>query len=79
MFSDSRLQTYDSKLLNLWKQLRKNYKQNLKNSKMELHFNLPKEIQKAREFGDLRENAEYKAALERQTLVSARMVQLCSG
>ena len=28
----------------------------------ELHFKLPKEIQKAREFGDLRENAEYKAA-----------------
>jgi transcription elongation factor GreA len=42
----------------------------------ELHFKLPKEIQKAREFGDLRENAEYKAALERQSMVSARMAQL---
>lgn len=42
----------------------------------ELHFKLPKEIQKAREFGDLRENAEYKAALERQTMVSARMAQI---
>lgn len=42
----------------------------------ELHFKLPKEIQKAREFGDLRENAEYKAALERQAMVSARMGQI---
>jgi transcription elongation factor GreA len=42
----------------------------------ELHFKLPKEIQKAREFGDLRENAEYKAALERQSIVQARIMQL---
>lgn len=42
----------------------------------ELHKKLPKEIQKAREFGDLRENAEYKAALERQSVVSARIGQL---
>ena len=42
----------------------------------ELHFKLPKEIQKAREFGDLRENAEYKAALERQSVVQARIRQL---
>jgi len=39
----------------------------------ELHFKLPKEIQKAREFGDLRENAEYKAAMERQSIVQARI------
>ena len=42
----------------------------------ELHFKLPKEIQKAREYGDLRENAEYKAALERQSIVQARIGQL---
>lgn len=42
----------------------------------ELHFTLPKEIQKAREYGDLRENAEYKAALERQSVVTARIMQL---
>lgn len=42
----------------------------------ELHFKLPKEIQKAREYGDLRENAEYKAALERQSVVTARIMQL---
>ncbi len=42
----------------------------------ELRFKLPKEIQKAREFGDLKENAEYKAAMERQKMVMARVVQL---
>ncbi len=42
----------------------------------ELHFTLPKEIQKAREFGDLRENAEYKAAMERQSMIQARLMQL---
>jgi transcription elongation factor GreA len=42
----------------------------------ELHFKLPAEIQKAREFGDLRENAEYKAAMERQSFVQARIGQV---
>ena len=42
----------------------------------ELHVTLPKEIQKAREYGDLRENAEYKAAKERQTYLQARIGQL---
>ncbi len=42
----------------------------------ELHFKLPKDIQHAREFGDLKENAEYKAAKERQTMVQARISQL---
>ena len=42
----------------------------------ELHFKLPKEIQLAREFGDLKENAEYKAAKERQSIVQARISQL---
>ena len=42
----------------------------------ELNFELPKAIQHAREFGDLKENAEYKAAKERQTMVQARISQL---
>ena len=29
-----------------------------------MHSKLPKEIQKAREFGDLRENSEFRAALD---------------
>lgn len=39
----------------------------------ELNHTLPKVIQHAREFGDLSENAEYKAAKERQTFVQARV------
>jgi transcription elongation factor GreA len=42
----------------------------------ELKIELPKEIQKAREHGDLRENAEYKAAKERQSFLQARIGQL---
>lgn len=42
----------------------------------ELRVRLPREIQKAKEWGDLRENAEYKAALERQQFVQARIGQL---
>lgn len=42
----------------------------------ELNHKIPKEIQIAREWGDLRENAEYKAALERQTMVQARIMQI---
>src|SRR5262249_38808291 len=37
---------------------------------------LPKEIKRARELGDLRENAEYAAAKERQRLVEARISML---
>ena len=42
----------------------------------ELKVTLPKEILKAREHGDLRENAEYKSAKERQTFLQARIGQL---
>ncbi|MCY4120301.1 MAG: transcription elongation factor GreA [Acidobacteria bacterium] len=42
----------------------------------ELTRELPKEIQRARELGDLRENAEYQAAKERQRLVEARIGML---
>ena len=42
----------------------------------ELKHELPKEIQRARELGDLRENAEYKAAKERQEIVNARIAML---
>jgi transcription elongation factor GreA len=42
----------------------------------ELKVELPKEIKRARELGDLRENAEYAAAKERQRLVEARISML---
>jgi len=42
----------------------------------ELRVHLPKEIKRALEFGDLRENAEYRAALDRQQFLQARIGQL---
>ena len=42
----------------------------------EVKVDLPKEIQRARELGDLRENAEYKAAKERQDIVNVRISML---
>ncbi len=56
--------------------VRKKLQKELEGLEEELHFKLPKEIQRAREFGDLRENAEYKAALERQSMVKARIRQI---
>lgn len=42
----------------------------------ELNVVLPNEIRRAVELGDLRENSEYKAALERQQFVQARLGHL---
>src|SRR3954454_18963954 len=42
----------------------------------ELRNELPKEILKARAHGDLRENAEFHAAKERQRFVDSRLSQL---
>ena len=42
----------------------------------ELTRELPERIRKAVELGDLRENSEYKSALERQQFVQARMSHL---
>lgn len=42
----------------------------------ELQVELPKAIQRAVEHGDLRENSEYKSALERQQFVQARLNHL---
>ncbi len=57
-------------------EVKKKLQDELASLEEELHFKLPAEIQKAREFGDLRENAEYKAALERQSIVKARLMQV---
>jgi transcription elongation factor GreA len=43
---------------------------------MELRVELPREILRAREHGDLSENAEYHAAKERQAWVNARLAQV---
>ncbi len=42
----------------------------------ELNVIIPQAIARAAELGDLRENSEYKAALERQHFVQARLGQL---
>ncbi len=42
-------------------------------SQKELQVDIPKAILTAREHGDLKENAEYKAAKERQTFLQARI------
>lgn len=42
----------------------------------ELHIVLPDTLQKARALGDLRENGDFQAAVERQRFVQARLDQL---
>ncbi len=56
--------------------LLKRYDDEIQQLEHELKHELPKEIQIARELGDLRENAEYQAAKERQRLVQARVSML---
>jgi transcription elongation factor GreA len=56
--------------------VKKKLQEELQSLEEELHFKLPKEIQRAREWGDLKENAEYKAAMERQSMVQARIMQV---
>jgi transcription elongation factor GreA len=56
--------------------LKKRLQDEIQQLDYELKVHLPKEILKAREHGDLRENAEYKAAKERQSFLQARVAQL---
>lgn len=56
--------------------LLKRFEEEVSTLERELKMELPKEIQRARELGDLRENAEYQAAKERQTYVQARIAML---
>jgi transcription elongation factor GreA len=53
--------------------LLKKFEDELMQLDKELKTELPQEIRRARELGDLRENAEYHAAKERQRLVEARI------
>jgi transcription elongation factor GreA len=57
-------------------QILKRFDEDIAALERELYTDLPKEIQRAREFGDLRENAEYSAAKERQSFVQARIAML---
>jgi len=53
--------------------LLKKFEDEIQHLERELKTELPKEIKRARELGDLRENAEYHAAKERQRLVESRI------
>lgn len=54
----------------------KKFEEEIQQLERELKMELPKEIKRARELGDLRENAEYHAAKERQRLVESRISML---
>jgi transcription elongation factor GreA len=54
----------------------KKFQEEIQALNYELKLELPKEIKRAREHGDLRENAEYAAAKERQRLVESRISML---
>jgi transcription elongation factor GreA len=53
--------------------LLKKFEDELMQLDKELKTELPREIKRARELGDLRENAEYHAAKERQRLLESRI------
>jgi len=56
--------------------VRKKLQEELNALDHELRVELPKEILRAREHGDLSENAEYKSAKERQAYLEGRKAQL---
>jgi transcription elongation factor GreA len=56
--------------------LKKRLQEEITALEYELRNELPKEILKARAHGDLRENAEFHAAKERQRYVDSRLAQL---
>jgi transcription elongation factor GreA len=57
-------------------QILKKFEEEIQQLEKELKTELPQEIKRARELGDLRENAEYQAAKERQRLVESRISML---
>ena len=57
-------------------ELKKKLQEEITALEYELRNELPKEILKARAHGDLKENAEFHAAKERQRFVDARLGQL---
>lgn len=57
-------------------EIKERLRQEISELQRELQIDLPREIQRALAHGDLRENSEYQAALERQGYVRARLGQL---
>src|SRR3954471_2921813 len=75
-FSNSRKSTFRPGSGCMLDQLKKALGEEVEKLQRELNVTLPQEIRRAVELGDLRENSEYKAALERQQFVQARLGQL---
>ncbi len=65
-----------SDAVSLMNDIKKRLQDEIKQLEYELKVTLPKEILRAREHGDLRENAEYKSAKERQSYLEARVAQM---
>ena len=63
-------------MTDLTEKIKKKLKDEIASLEHELHSELPQELKKARAHGDLKENAEFKSAKERQSYVSARLGQL---
>jgi transcription elongation factor GreA len=63
-------------MIDLTEKIKKKLQHEIAALEHELHDELPKEIKVARAHGDLKENAEYKYAKERQSYVAARLGQL---
>jgi transcription elongation factor GreA len=57
----------------MFKQAIEKLEKELRSLEKEYRHELPKEIKRALAMGDLRENAEYHAALERQSVVKAKI------
>jgi transcription elongation factor GreA len=58
------------------KDVKKKLEERIRKLEHELQDELPKALKQARELGDLRENAEYQAAKERQSIVQAELGHL---
>jgi transcription elongation factor GreA len=58
------------------KEVKRNLELRIKKLERELQEELPEALKKALELGDLRENAEYQTAKERQSYVQAELAQL---
>ena len=63
-------------IIGTMKDIRKKLQDDLNAIERELRVDLPKEILRAREHGDLSENAEYKAAKERQSYLEGKKANL---
>jgi transcription elongation factor GreA len=57
-------------------QIKKKLEDEIRGIEFELKTELPKELKKAKELGDLSENAEYQSAKQRQEILNAKLAHL---